>query len=402
MNKLLISIITFFTIGIHISRAQLTIPLSKGMPPVVVGAAQTNEYLPKLKGKTIAIVVNQTSMIGNIHLVDSLLHLGINIKTVFAPEHGFRGDADAGEKVDNSVDAKTHLPIVSLYGKHYKPYPEDLKGVDIVIFDIQDVGVRFYTYISTLHYLMEACAENNVDVMVFDRPNPNGFYVDGPILDPKFKSFVGMHPVPIVHGLTIGEYAQMINGEKWLKDGIQCKLSVISMKNWDHSKTYILPIKPSPNLPNNQAVLLYPSICLFEGTEISLARGTSFPFQAIGAPALKDQPFSFTPVSIQGMSKNPPHENQECHGVDLRNFDTYFFKKQRKLNLKWLLNMYKIYPDKEKFFLPTLFFDKLAGSDQLRKQLIAGKSESEIRASWEPGLSNFKKMRTRYLLYRDY
>lgn len=367
---------------------------------IKTGAERTDQYVSYLKGKTIAMVVNQTSTIGSTHLVDSLQHLGINIKAVFAPEHGFRGDADAGEKVDNTIDKRTGLPIVSLYGKHYKPYPEDLKGVDLVIFDIQDVGVRFYTYISTMHYVMEACAENKVELMVLDRPNPNGFYVDGPVLDPKFKSFVGVHPIPVVHGMTIGEYAKMINGQKWLKDGIQCKLKVITMENWDHSKSYDLPVKPSPNLPNAQSICLYPSICFFEGTEISLARGTLFPFQAIGAPALKDQPFSFVPKSIPGMSKNPPNENQTCNGVDLRNYNCEEFKTSKKLNLQWLFDMYKAYPQKDKFFLPSLFFDKLAGTDQLRKQLIEGKTETEIRKSWEPALSQYKEMRKKYLLYK--
>lgn len=367
---------------------------------IKTGAERTDQYVSYLKGKTIAMVVNQTSTIGTTHLVDSLQHLGINIKAVFAPEHGFRGDADAGEKVDNTIDKRTGLSIVSLYGKHYKPYPEDLKGIDLVIFDIQDVGVRFYTYISTMHYVMEACAENKVELMVLDRPNPNGFYVDGPVLDPKFKSFVGMHPIPVVHGMTIGEYAKMINGQKWLKDGIQCKLKVITMENWDHSKSYDLPVKPSPNLPNAQSICLYPSICFFEGTEISLARGTLFPFQAIGAPALKDQPFSFVPKSIPGMSKNPPNENQTCNGVDLRNYNCEEFKATKRLNLQWLIEMYKTYPQKDKFFLPSLFFDKLAGTDQLRMQLIEGKSENEIRKSWEPGLSQYKEMRKKYLLYK--
>ncbi|POY35287.1 DUF1343 domain-containing protein [Solitalea longa] len=382
------------------SYAQFIIPLSKKQGKIITGAERTTSYVPYLKNKTIALVVNQTSTIGTTHLVDSLQRLGTKIKVVFAPEHGIRGDADAGEKVDNTVDKKTGLSIVSLYGKHYKPYPEDLQGVDLVIFDIQDVGARFYTYISTLHYVMEACAENGVELMVLDRPNPNGFYVDGPVLDPKFKSFVGMHPVPVVHGMTVGEYAKMINGEKWLKEGIQCKLKVISMENWDHEKPYKLPVKPSPNLPNNQAIYLYPSICFFEGTEISLARGTMFPFQAFGAPELSNQPFSFTPKSIQGMSKNPPHENKVCNGVDLRNFDCTVFAKTKRLNLKWLLDMYQAYPDKSNFFLKTLFFDKLAGTDQLRNQIIAGKTETEIRKSWEPALSKYKQMRKKYLIYK--
>ncbi|UKJ06510.1 exo-beta-N-acetylmuramidase NamZ domain-containing protein [Solitalea lacus] len=399
MKKTILSGFILLLIGIVTGYSQIVIPLSKKNNPIITGAQRTAQYFPYLKNKQVGLVVNQTSTIGTTHLADTLLSAGIKVKAVFAPEHGFRGDADAGEKVDNTIDKKTGLPIISLYGKHYKPYPEDFNGIDVVIFDIQDVGVRFYTYISTLHYVMEACSENDIELLILDRPNPNGFYVDGPILDPKFKSFVGMHPVPIVHGMTIGEYAKMINGEGWLKDGKQCKLKVITMQNWDHNRAYTLPIKPSPNLPNNQSIYLYPSICFFEGTEISLARGTLFPFQAIGAPELTKYSFSFTPKSIPGMSKNPPQENKTCYGIDLRNYNLSGIVKTKKLNLNWLMEMYKAYPDKEKFFLKTLFFDKLAGTDQLRKQLIAGKTESEIRKSWEPALTQYKEMRKKYLLY---
>ncbi len=362
-----------------------------------LGAEQTAVYLPLLKDKTVALVVNQTSVIHSTHLVDSLLALGVNIKYIFAPEHGFRGDADAGEKIANSIDDRTGLPLISLYGSQRKPSAENLKGVDIVIFDIQDVGARFYTYISTLHYVMEACAENKVEVMVFDRPNPNGFYVDGPILESNFKSFVGMHPVPIVHGLTVGEYAKMMNGEGWLENKATCSLSVIPMKNYNRDAEYILPIKPSPNLPNQQSIYLYPSLCLFEGTVMSMGRGTYFPFQVLGHPDLKSQPFEFTPVSIVGMSKNPPHENKICFGIDLRGYEIENIKTAKQINLGWLIDFYRQFPEKEKFFIP--FFERLAGTAELRKQIIAGKSEAEIRASWQPGLVEFKSIRNKYLLY---
>lgn len=362
-----------------------------------LGAEQTERYIPLLKNRSVALVVNQTSTIKNTHLVDSLLALGVNIKYIFAPEHGFRGDADAGEKIANSVDVPTGLPLISLYGSQRKPSPENLKGIDVVIFDIQDVGARFYTYISTLHYVMEACAENKVEVMVFDRPNPNGFYVDGPILESNFKSFVGMHPVPIVHGMTVGEYAQMINGQGWLENGVSCSLSVISMQNYDRKAEYILPIKPSPNLPNQQSIYLYPSLCLFEGTVMSMGRGTYFPFQVLGHPDLKNQPFEFTPVSIEGMSKFPPHENKTCFGLDLRTFDVKKIQQSKQLNLQWLIDFYAQFPDKDKFFIP--FFERLAGTAELRKQIIEGKTEEEIRATWQPGLKAFELVRKKYLVY---
>nr|WP_245586416.1 DUF1343 domain-containing protein [Olivibacter sitiensis] len=369
-----------------------------------LGADRVDAYLPKLKGKKVAMVVNPTSQIGNRSSVDSLLALDIHIVKVFGPEHGFRGEADAGSKVDNSVDSKTGLPIISLYGKNYKPKADDLKDVDIVVFDIQDVGTRFYTYISTLHYVMEACAENNKPLLLLDRPNPNGFSIDGPILDPSFKSFIGMHPIPITHGMTIGEYAKMINGEKWLDNGVQCRLEVVKMENYRHDMEYILPIKPSPNLNTQQSILLYPSLCLFEGTIISQGRGTTFPFTVLGAPALKGKyPFSFTPTSIPGMSTTPLHQNEACYGLDLRNFDTSVFR-DGQINLAWLIELYNAYPRKQDFFDNSLSkqigsFDKLAGTKTLREQIIAGKTESEIRATWKTGLENFKKTREKYLLY---
>jgi len=372
---------------------------------LLTGADQTSEYLPDLKGKKVGMVVNPTSIIGNRHSVDSLRSLGINIVKVFGPEHGFRGEASAGAKVNSNIDTKTGLPVISLYGSHYKPTPEDLKGIDMMMFDIQDVGVRFYTYISTLHYIMEACVENKVKLIVLDRPNPNGFYVDGPVLEEKFKSFIGMHPIPVLHGMTIGEYAAMINGEGWLKGKIKCDLKIVKLKGYDHHMDYTLPVKPSPNLNTQQSILLYPSLCLFEGTIISQGRGTHMPFQILGSPALKGKyDFTFTPVSIKGMSETPLHQNQLCYGLDLRKYDTSVFKKTGQLNLSWLIDMYNAYPDKEKFFdfkqsKQMNNFNRLAGNDKLQKQIASGLSEQEIRASWEPGLSAYKEMRKKYLLY---
>lgn len=368
---------------------------------IIPGADQTQLYVDYLKGKNIGMVVNQTSVIGPqlTPSVDSLLNLGISIKKIFGPEHGFRGNASNGATVNDSTDPKTGLPVVSLYGnKHYKPTPDDLKGLDLVIFDIQDVGARYYTYISTLHYVMEACAENNVELMILDRPNPNGFYVDGPILDTAFHSFVGMHPVPIVHGMTIAEYAQMINGEGWLKNHVQCKLKIIKVVGYSHSLSYTLPVWPSPNLNSQQSILLYPGLCLFEGTTLSLGRGTYTPFQEVGHPALKGKyAYNFTPVSIPGMSEDPPQKNQVCYGIDLRNYNTNIIKTTGKLNLAWLIELYKAFPDKQHFF--NVYFAKLAGGNELRKQIEAGKTEQQIRDSWEPGLSHYKTMRRKYLLY---
>jgi uncharacterized protein YbbC (DUF1343 family) len=361
-----------------------------------LGIERPQEYLQLLEGKSVALVVNQTSAIGENHLVDILLSEKMAVKTIFAPEHGFRGKADAGEKVKDGVDVKTGLPIISLYGKHKKPTPEDLKNIDIVVFDIQDVGARFYTYISTLHYIMEACAENNIKVLVLDRPNPNGHFVDGNVLDLKFKSFVGMHPIPVVHGMTIAEYAQMINGEKWLENGLQCDLEIIKCENYDRNEIYELPIKPSPNLPNAQSINLYPSICFFEGTQISIGRGTAFPFQVVGSPLTKQEgsDFTFIPKSTSG-AKYPKHENKECYGLDLRNEKTF-----NSLDLTLLIQFYKRYKDKDHFFLENNFIDLLAGTDQLRKDIQAGKTAKEIKASWEPALSQFKETRKKYLLYK--
>lgn len=367
--------------------------------PLQTGADQTALYVPTLKGKRVGMIVNHTSVIrrpgGYTHVVDSLQALGVTIKTIFAPEHGFRGQASAGEKVDNSRDTKTGISIVSLYGKNYKPSPAQLDSLDVLVFDIQDVGARFYTYISTMHYAMEAAAEAGKPVVVLDRPNPNGHVVDGPVLDPAFKSFVGMHPIPVAHGLTVGELAGMINGEKWLAGGRQCTLTVIPVKNYTHATPYTLPIAPSPNLPNQQAILLYPSICFFEGTVVSVGRGTDKQFQVIGSPNPKNGPYQFTPVDKPG-AMNPPQEGQLCYGLDLSRIDA----RKQGFTLKYVLDFYEKAPEKDKFFLKGNFIDKLYGSDQLRKQIIAGVQETAIRRSWEPALSQYKAKRKGYLLYK--
>ena len=356
---------------------------------LILGSERMEEIINSIDNKNLAIVGNQTSLVNNIHLVDTLLSLKQNIVSVFSPEHGFRGTEDAGAKIDNEFDSKTGLPIISLYGKNKKPTREQLKGIDIIIFDIQDVGARFYTYISTLHYVMEAAGENNIKVIVLDRPNPNGHYVDGPILEKEFKSFVGMHEVPIVHGMTIGEYAKMIVGEKWIDNS--CKLEVINMINYNRNNPYELPIKPSPNLPNSKSINLYPSLCLFEGTNVSVGRGTDKPFQHFGSPFLKFYSYSFIPKSGPG-SKFPKHENKTCNG---RNLETYPYLSS--INLGWLIESFKKTSNKEDFF--NSFFDKLAGSDKLRTQIISGLNEKEIKSSWEPGIKEFKKTREKYLLY---
>jgi uncharacterized protein YbbC (DUF1343 family) len=384
--------------------AEKTVPAKAAAGPVAgtlrPAADETQLYISHLKGKNVGMVVNPTSIIGpkKTTLVDSLVKLGVTIKKIFGPEHGFRGDASDGAKVNSSIDAKTGIPVVSLYGGKLKPSLADMKGINLMIFDIQDVGTRFYTYISTLHYVMEACAENKVELMILDRPNPNGYFVDGPVLDTAFRSFVGMHPIPAVHGMTIAEYAQMINGENWLKNRMQCKLKIIKMAGYNRSMEYILPVNPSPNLNSAKSILLYPHICWFEGTTLSLGRGTQFPFTVVGHPALKGQyNFTFTPVSIPGMSDNPPQKNAVCYGIDLRSYDTGLLKKSAQLNLSWLLSMYKNFSQKNLFF--TAYFTKLAGTDKLRKQIEAGQTEAQIRQSWEPALSKFKQMRKKYLLY---
>lgn len=373
-------------------------PISK--TSLVTGADQTNRYLSFLKGKNVGLCINNTSVIGRTSSFDSLISLGIKVVRGFGPEHGFRGKASAGAKVSDEIDDKSGVPIISLYGNHYKPSKEEMAGIDVMIFDMQDVGVRFYTYSSTLYYIMEACAENNVELIVFDRPNPLGPYVDGPIMDNTLKSFVGLLPMPIVHGLTFGEYAEMINGEHWLENGMQCNLKVIKMLNFHHGKTYDLPIAPSPNLNTQQSIFLYPSLCLFEGTDISEGRGTYFPFTIIGSPDLKGKySFSYTPVPIIGMSERPKHVNNVCYGLDLRKYDTREFIKTGRLNLKWVIELYNAYPDKEKFFRKGGSFDRLAGTANLRQQIIAGTSIEEIHKSWEPGLTQYKEIRKKYLMY---
>lgn len=363
-----------------------------------LGAERTEVYLPLLEGKTVGVVANQTSVIGQTHLVDSLLSLGVNVKSVFAPEHGFRGNAGAGAQIADSEDPKTGLPILSLHGSHFKPQPEVLEGLDVVVFDIQDVGTRFYTYISTMSYMMEACAENGIEMLVFDRPNPNGHYVDGPVLQKEFSSFVGLHEVPVVHGMTVGEYAKMVNTEGWLKDSVKCDLTVIEMKNYNRADEYILPIAPSPNLPNQTAIYLYPSLCFFEGTEVSEGRGTDKPFQQFGYLKMPNGNTKFTPKSIDGVAKYPKLENKKCSGVDLSSVPLDTLRSMEKLNLNWLISTYQDYPNKDKFFKAD-FFDKLAGSSELRKQIIAGKTAQEIREYWAEGLENFDLIRERHLLY---
>lgn len=368
---------------------------------IITGAAQTERYLPLLAGKRVGLVVNHTSMVGEEHLADVLLSKSVAISAVFAPEHGFRGEAANGEHVSSGIDAKTGLPVRSLYGKTKKPTPEMLADVDILVFDMQDVGVRFYTYLSTLVYILEAGAENNIPVIVLDRPNPNGFYVDGPVLDPKFTSFVGMIPIPVVHGMTLGELANMICGEKWINKSDAIELNVIACKNYQHDDLYTLPVNPSPNLTSQSAIYLYPSLCLFEPTQVSIGRGTDHPFEVMGYPENKVGSYQFTPKAIPGKVTEPKHEGKVCNGQNLYDFGSFYFKSYRHLYLPFLLDAYAFYPDKSKFFNDASFFDKLAGTDALRKQIIAGKSEAEIRASWQADLNDFKTKRKGYLLYPD-
>jgi uncharacterized protein YbbC (DUF1343 family) len=367
---------------------------------VIVGAEQMDSYISSLKNKKVALLVNQTSMVKDRHLVDTLLASKINIVKIFAPEHGFRGTADAGEKIKSGIDTKTGIPITSMYGANKKPSAVSMKGIDVVVFDIQDVGVRFYTYISSLQYMMEACAQAKIPLVILDRPNPNGFYVDGPIMEAKNKSFVGMQPIPIVHGMTVGEYAQMLNGEKWLTGKMTCKLKVIPCLQYDHNTLYNLPIPPSPNLKSATAVFLYPSLCLFEGTCVSVGRGTETPFEVWGAPMFKDNGFSFVPKSTEG-AKSPLYENQVCHGANLR-LPPYDVLKiiRKKLHLTFVKNAYSLMPDKTKFF--NDFFEKLTGNVWVRYHIMQNKSDEDMRASWEPGLTKFKKLRKKYLLYPDF
>lgn len=364
--------------------------------PMILGADQPENYLSLLQNKNVALVINQTSNVNDQSLADFLLSKKINVKLIFAPEHGFRGDVDGGATIKNSVDTKTGLPIVSIYGSNRKPSPEQLKGIDLVIFDIQDVGCRFYTYISSLHYVMEACAENKIKIFILDRPNPNGDYCDGPVLKPEFRSFVGMDPVPVVHGCTIGELAQMINGEAWLKNGVKADLQVIPVKNYTHAMKYELPVKPSPNLPNYHSVRLYPSLCCFESTNVSVGRGTEFPFQVLGYPDPKFDKFSFMPQSIVGVETNPMHKNVKCYGDDLRNL-----KEAPQFTLSFFMDWYKRFQDDKKFIKSERRFNLLIGNDLVLKLIKEGKTEKEIRQSWQSELNTYKEMRKKYLIYPE-
>lgn len=364
---------------------------------ILTGADQPEKYLPLLKDKKVGILTNQTGVVNYedtlIHLVDFLINNKIDVKKIYAPEHGFRGTADAGELIKDGKDTKTALPIISLYGKNKKPNNQQLAGIDIMLFDLQDVGARFYTYISSLHYLMEACAENNIPIILLDRPNPIGSTIDGPILESNYKSFVGMHPIPVLHGLTIGEYAQMINGEKWLANGITCELIVIACENYSKNMHYSLPVPPSPNLPNDQSIKLYASLCFFEGTNVSVGRGTESQFQIYGSPFIKNANFSFTPKPNHG-AKDPMHNGKKCFGEDLT-----LYEKAPGLELKWLISAYKNTTDKEHFF--NNFFNKLAGNSSLQNQIKSGKTEEEIKKSWASDLSKFKEKRAKYLIYKE-
>jgi uncharacterized protein YbbC (DUF1343 family) len=387
-----------------------SVKLSKD-PPVVIketirtGAEQTEKYLPMLKGKRVAIMANLTTIIGKTHLVDSLKKLGVNIVKVFGPEHGFRGNASAGERVADEIDPATGIPVISLYGAKNKPSKEDLADVDILIYDLQDVGCRFYTNINALARLMETCYENGKQMLILDRPNPNGYLVDGAILDMKYKSGIGMFPIPMSHGLTVGEFAQMVNGEGWLTNKVKCSIQIIPVSGYDHDMEYTLPVKPSPNLNTQQSIMLYPSTCMFEGTYLNHGRGTYFPFTVLGSPELKGiYSFSYTPTGIKGMAETPLFMDQVCYGLDLRNYDIGLLRKSKQINLKWIIELYKAHPHKEKFFDSKLSnqmnnIEIQIGSGLFRQQIIDGKSEKEIRDSWEPGLSQYKLMRKKYLLY---
>lgn len=371
---------------------------------VTVGAARFDQYLSSLDGQNVALVGNQSSKIGSMHIVDTLLAQNVNLVKVFSPEHGFRGDADAGEKVKDGIDPKSGLPVISLYGNNKKPKSEQLSDVDVILFDIQDVGARFYTYISTMTYVMEAAAENDKKVIILDRPNPNGHYVDGPVLKVGFSSFVGMHRVPVIHGMTIGEYAQMVNDEGWLKEGIQCELEIVTCKGWDHTEFYEVPIAPSPNLPNMKAIYWYPSLCFFEGTKVSIGRGTDIPFQCVGHPDFEvdilEDLHSFVPAPNDG-SSNPKLNGETCYGYDLSKFEEKEIREKAQLDLSYLIEFYEKIGDKD-FFLSNGFINLLAGSKDLMNDIKSGMSEEEIRASWQNDLSNFKEIRKKYLLYPDF
>ena len=390
MNRTISLIICLFTM--------MFIEVASAQDVVTTGAERTEEYLPLLKGKRVGLVVNQTSVVNNAQtcLLDTLVGLNINVVTVFAPEHGFRGDADAGETVKDGKDVRTGVPILSLYGDNKKPTPQQLRDIDILVFDIQDVGARFYTYISTLFYIMEAAAENNKEVIVLDRPNPCD-YVEGPMLKPAFRSFVGMLPIPLLHGCTVGELAKMINGEGWLSKNPQgCRLTVIPCLGWEHQQAYSLPIKPSPNLPNDQSIRLYASLCPFEGTKISVGRGTTYPFQVIGAPDAKYGEFTFTPKALPGFDKNPMHKDKTCYGLDLRKVNDL----QEGFTLEYFLDFYNRSGEGAAFIDRNRFFDLLMGTDAVRKAIVAGQSEYEIRQSWDDELNTYRNMRQKYLMYK--
>ncbi|MBN8784768.1 MAG: DUF1343 domain-containing protein [Terrimonas ferruginea] len=380
-------------------------PVHDPAKAIVTGADQTEKYVPYLKGKRVAVLANPTTIIGKRHLVDSLLSRGINIVKAFGPEHGFRGNASNGAKVADEKDAATGIPVISLYGNKRKPTKADLADVDVFIFDIQDVGCRFYTYINVLRDVMESCADNNKELLILDRPNPNGYLIDGPILDMEYKSGIGQFPIPIAHGMTIAEFAQMINGEGWIPGKKKCRLRIVPVANYQHDLPYTLPVPPSPNLNTQESIILYPTLCLFEGTIISQGRGTHFPFTVLGAPALKGQyDFSFTPVSIPGMSETPLHMNDTCYGRDFRKYDLEKLKKLKRVQIEWMLELYQQYPDKARFFDRSVSkqigrIEVLAGNGVFKEQVMAGKSAEEIRRTWEPGLSNYKKMRLKYVLY---
>ncbi|MDR1757534.1 MAG: DUF1343 domain-containing protein [Bacteroidales bacterium] len=376
---------------------------------IVTGAERLDYYLPLLQGQRVALCANQTARVGTRHLLDTLLLRKINVVKIFSPEHGFRGKTEAGAHVNSGIDKETGIPVVSLYGSNKKPTAGQLQNIDIIFFDIQDVGCRFYTYISTLHHVMEAAAEQGIRVIVADRPNPNGFYVDGPVLIPSCRSFVGMHPVPIVHGMTIGEYARMINGEKWLSNGKTCNLQIVEMENYTHSTRYTLPVAPSPNLNTAEAILLYPSLCLFEGTDISIGRGTPLPFQRYGHPLFEEGDDIFTPVATPGVAEHPPHEGKRCQGYNLTRTAQQCLSLKNdtaqacnSINLKYLIHAYQQFPDKTRFFSRPDMFDKLAGTPALRQQITQNYTENDIRASWKEGILKFKKIRAKYLLYPDF
>ncbi len=386
--------IVLFLLAWYPATAQTT----RDQDTLQLGAARFGEYLPVLGNRKVGLVVNQTTVLeGGGHLVDTLLGRGVRITAIYAPEHGYRGNVERGQSFATTRDSATGITVYSIYGSRRKPAKEDLRDVEVMVFDMQDVGARFFTYISTLHYIMEACAENNLPLVVLDRPNPLGYYVDGPVLDPKFKSFIGMHAIPTVHGMTIGEYARMINGEKWLANGGQCNLTVVPVAGYHRNYYYSVPVRPSPNLPDMKSVYLYPTVCLFEGTNVSEGRGTEKPFQQFGAPYFKGGNGTFTPRSIPVLSLKPKHEGQLCRGYDLSGTPMEDLRAIRRLELRYLLEFYGQAPDKTKFFEPS--FDLLAGSDVLRKQITAGLSEAQIRQSWQPGLEAFKEMRKKYLLY---